>query len=172
MRARLFAGVEKLIDQVLFDANIAREHELYEAVGEVMLLVKHFEHLTLLNDEDRGGRYGGRGSHADRLPSQTTLTKEVAGPQNGHDRLFADLIDDGEFHTAVLQVQYAFCGVTLRVDDLRLFKLRDFSCHTSRVEKSLGIEGKLALEFFVGFNGAWPRECSHANHRLDLRIAD
>jgi hypothetical protein len=37
----LLAGVEKLIDQVPFDSNIPRQHELYEPAGEAMLLVKH-----------------------------------------------------------------------------------------------------------------------------------
>ena len=53
------AGVEKLIDQVLFDSDIPRQHEPYEPVGEAMLLVKHLEHLILLNDEHSAQRYRG-----------------------------------------------------------------------------------------------------------------
>jgi hypothetical protein len=51
----LFAGIEKLIDQVLFDANVPGKHESDEPIGERVLFVKHPEHFILLNDE-----YGAR----------------------------------------------------------------------------------------------------------------
>jgi len=34
----------------------------------------------------------------------------------GHDCLFADLIDNGEFYSAFLNVLHARSGITLRVD--------------------------------------------------------
>jgi hypothetical protein len=60
-----------------------------------MLLVKHFEHFILFNDEHGAGRNRASGAHAKALTCQTAFTKEVARSQNGDDRLFADFINDG-----------------------------------------------------------------------------
>jgi hypothetical protein len=42
----LLAGVEELIDQVLFDADVSRQHVRDESVRERGLLVEHPEHLA------------------------------------------------------------------------------------------------------------------------------
>jgi hypothetical protein len=34
-----------------------------------------------------------------------------------------------------LQVHYAFSSITLRVDDLRFFKLYNFSCHAGACQR-------------------------------------
>jgi len=94
-----------------------------------MLLVKHLEHFTLLNDEHSAVRNRGCRPHANGLTCQTAFTKEVTRSQNGDDRLFADFIDDAELHTAFLYVHYALSGITLGVDELRLLKLFNFSRH-------------------------------------------
>ena len=96
---------------------------------------------------DRGSR-----PHANGLACQTAFTKEVAGSQNRDDRLFADVINDGELYTACLQVHYALSGITLRVDDLCFFKLYNFSRHPGRIEKSLGIESDFRRGYSFGFD--------------------
>jgi hypothetical protein len=47
----LFARIEKLIHQVLFDANVPGKHESDEPIGEGVLFVKYPEHFIFLNDE-------------------------------------------------------------------------------------------------------------------------
>src|SRR5580704_1078015 len=126
-----------------------------------MLRVKHLEHFTRLNDE-HGGR-GNRGScsHTNGLTCQRAFTKEVTRPQNGDNRLFANFINDGELHTATLQIHYATRGITLSVDAFRPFKLFDSSRHASRIKKSLGIESEFLLKFYIGFDLPGNRGCPH-----------
>jgi hypothetical protein len=52
-------------------------------------------------------------------------------------------------------------SITLSVDSLRPFKLYDFSRHTSRIEKNLGIESELLRGFSSGFCAARIRDFSH-----------
>jgi hypothetical protein len=47
------AGVERLIDQVLFNANVACQHESDEPVGEVVLPAKHAGHFILLDAKNK-----------------------------------------------------------------------------------------------------------------------
>ncbi len=45
------AGVKKLIDQILLDSDVPREHIRHEAVGESMFSVEHANHLVFFNNE-------------------------------------------------------------------------------------------------------------------------
>ena len=51
-------------------------------------------------------------------PAKRPLAKEVAGAQHRHDRFLAGVGEDPELHAALLNVDDAIAGVTLRVDDL------------------------------------------------------
>jgi hypothetical protein len=82
-----------------------------EFVGEGTLLVKHLKHFTLLNVEHSARRNRGSRAHVNGLTCQTAFTKEVARSQNGNYRLFAVFINDGELHTAFLQINYRICGI-------------------------------------------------------------
>src|SRR5271169_137520 len=126
-----------------------------------MLRVKYLEHFSFLNDEHSGGRNRGSCSNTNRLTCQTAFTKEITRCQDSHDRLFADFINDGQFHTPALQIDYALGAITLGVDDLCSLKLLNFSRHTGRIEKSLGIESELLLEFYIGFDLLGNRGCQH-----------
>ena len=48
-RQSFLAGVEELVDQILFDSDVSRQHISDEAVGELVFLVEHANHLLLLN---------------------------------------------------------------------------------------------------------------------------
>ena len=48
-RQPLLAGVEKLIDQVLFDSDVPPKHVRNETVGKRMFLVEHANHLIFPN---------------------------------------------------------------------------------------------------------------------------
>src|SRR5258707_5045685 len=79
-----------------------------------MLLVQHVQHFLLVDDEHRAKRSGCSIPHAKRLTRQTTLAKEVAGPQNCHDRLFATRTKRGNLHAARLDVHHAVGRASLR----------------------------------------------------------
>jgi hypothetical protein len=147
----LLAGVEQLIDQVLLDANVPLQHEIDESVRQGVLLVKHPEHFSLLNDQHGAGCNRSGRAHAKGLACQTAFAKEVAGSQNGDDSLFAGFTNHGELHAAFLQVHYTLGGITLRVDDLRSLKSFYFSQHPRRFEKSLGVECGLFGRWTAGF---------------------
>ncbi len=67
-----------------------------------MLLMKHLEHFTLLDDEHSAGRNRLSRSHANGLTCQAAFTKEISWSQNGDNRLFACFINDGELYPAFL----------------------------------------------------------------------
>jgi hypothetical protein len=46
----LLAGVEELVYQVLFDADVSGKHERDEAVGKGVLMVEDADHFLLFND--------------------------------------------------------------------------------------------------------------------------
>src|SRR5258706_10931054 len=105
-----------------------------------MLLVQPVEHVLLVDDEPRTKRSDCSIPHAKRLTRQTTLAKEVARPQNCHDRLFATRTKRGNLHAARLYVHHAVGRASLRKDNLCSLELPDFFRHTSRIEKSVSIE--------------------------------
>ena len=80
MRAsRFLAGVEELIDQVLFDSDIAGQHVRDESIGHGALLVQQLRHLSLADAQDGARRERRGASHAKRLTSQAPLAEEVHG---------------------------------------------------------------------------------------------
>src|SRR5437016_4971884 len=128
-----------------------------------MLFMKHLEHFALFNDEHGAGRNRGSRPHTDGLTCQTPFTKEVARSQHRDDGLFAAFTNHGEPDTAFLYVHYALSSITLRVDDLRSFKLFNFSRHPGRIEEGLGIKSlsfpRNILRFFV----AVIHDCFHTS---------
>src|ERR1700674_1704056 len=117
-----------------------------------MFSVQHANHLVFFNKKKNRGGNRGRRSHSNRLPCHAPLTKKVARSQNGDDRLFANLIDNRELYTAFLNVHHSRSGITLRVDLLGPSIFHNSSGYTGRIEKSLGIESELLLEFYIGFD--------------------
>ena len=85
----LFAGIEELIDQILFDSDVAHQHVLEEPVGECWMFVQHPNHGALRDSQESRPHDGRRRPHAHRLPRQAALAQEIAGAEHGHDRLLA-----------------------------------------------------------------------------------
>ena len=85
----LLAGIEELIDQVLFDADVAREHVREEPVGEFRMFMQHPNHVALRDSQESRPHDGVRRSHAQRLPGQAALAEEIARAEHGHDCLLA-----------------------------------------------------------------------------------
>src|ERR1700730_15099453 len=112
-----------------------------------MFSMQHANHLVFFNNEQSRGCNRARCPYSYRLTCHAPLTKKVTWPQNGDNRLFANFIDNSEFYSARLNVHHGRSGITMRVNDLSLFELFDFSRHPRRIEKGLGIESELLLEF-------------------------
>src|SRR5487761_167125 len=147
------AGVEKLIDQVLFDANVARKHVGEEAVGDGFIRVEHANHLILINHERFGRRDCGSRSHANRLAGEAPFAEEIARAENREDRLLARFGNHGELHTARFNVKNSLGGIALAIDGLGSPKFNNLSRKTGGVKKSLGVEGT-PFDVSAGFNAA------------------
>ena len=88
-RQALLAGIEELIDQVLLNSDVPRQHEGDEAVGKLMFRVEDANHLGFFDHERGGWRNGGRRTDPNRLTGKASFAHEIPRPQDGHDRLFA-----------------------------------------------------------------------------------
>jgi len=142
-----FAGAKKLIDQILLDSDIPRKDVGQEAARKRMLRLEHANHLRFFNDEQGCGCDSGRRSHAEILSGQTCLAKKVARGKNCHDGFFAGLVDNGQLYFAILNVVDILSRIALRINLLRVGVLQNSSRHASRIEKLLGIERVLWLDF-------------------------
>jgi hypothetical protein len=92
-REAFFAGIEELVDQIFFDADVARQHVGDEAVGELVLFVEHANHFIFFDNQHGGGCDGDGCGHAAGLASETTFAKKIAGAENRDDGFPAGLID-------------------------------------------------------------------------------
>ena len=99
-----FAGVEELVDQILLNPNVSREHIGDEAVGELMFRVEHANHLAFLNAQHSGGSDGGRSRHADGLAGKAPFPKKIARPKDCDNGFFANVVNDDEFYATFLDV--------------------------------------------------------------------
>ncbi|MGD0957993.1 MAG: hypothetical protein ABR953_14365 [Candidatus Acidiferrales bacterium] len=70
-----------MIDQVLLDPNVPRNHLRDKAVGEGVFGVKNPNHLALFNYEHHSWCNRGRGSDPKRLAGEASLTKQIARSQ-------------------------------------------------------------------------------------------
>ncbi len=151
-RQPLLAGVEELVHQVLLDSSVSCQHISDEAVGELVFLVQHANHLVFL-DEEHGGRCNrGRRRHANGPARKAPFPQKIALSKDRHNGFFARLVNNGELYTAFLNVNHTRSTITLRVDLLRSSIFHNSSGYTGRIEKSLGIESVFMRGFSFGFN--------------------
>src|SRR5258708_4432125 len=139
-RQPLLGGVEQLIDQVLFDPNVARQHVGDEAVGHGMLLVQQPDHLPLADEQHRARADRGGGPHAEPLPREAALAEEIPGAEHRHDRLPAGLRQHRQLDAARLNVHDVFAGISLREDGGAVRVLGDRFRDARGVEKRLHVE--------------------------------
>ena len=118
-----------------------------------MLGMKHADHFFLSNDEDGGGDDGGCRAQANGFAGDSSFSEEVSGAKNGHDRLFATLVDDGELYAALLDIDDRAGRIALGKDGLLLAKFSYLSRNTDRFEIHLWIE--LALRLEISFLDSW-----------------
>ena len=103
----LLAGVEELIDQILFDSDVARQHVREEPVGECRMFVQHPDHVALGDSHEGRPHDGRRRSHAQGLPGQAALAQEIARPEHGDHGLLAGRGQDGQLDSALLDEKHA-----------------------------------------------------------------
>src|SRR6202171_5692405 len=130
-RQPFLAGVEELVYQVLLDSYDSCQRIGDEAVGELVFLVEHANHLVFLNDEQGGRRNRGRSRHANGLARKAPFPKKIARSKDRHNGFFPGLIDNSKLHTAFLNVNDTPRRITLREDVFVSSKLANLSPQTS-----------------------------------------
>src|ERR1700683_2272108 len=148
----LLAGIKKLIDQVLFNPDVARKHVSDETVGKFVLVVQDADHFLLFDDQRRGGRNRSRGPYTDRLTGQASFAEKISRSQDRYHRFLASFIYDGEPHATFSDVQHIGGGIALREDLFSFSKLRNIAGYASRIEETLGIKSGFLRGFSFGSN--------------------
>jgi len=105
-----------------------------------MFGVEDANHLGFFDHERGGRRNGGRRTNPNRLTGEASFANEIPGAQDGHYRLFARFIDDGEPYSTFLNIEDTSARIALREDRFFFLEFRDLSGHTCRIKKFLGIE--------------------------------
>src|SRR5664280_1773366 len=82
-------GVEKLVYQILFKANVARKEVRHEQFRDSVLLVKQTQHQQLLDPVKSAVRHRHGGGNAQRLAGHASLTEKLIVAQNADDRFLA-----------------------------------------------------------------------------------
>src|SRR5271154_1630748 len=112
----------------ILGSHAAGQEEGYEQVREGMLLVHDADHLLPLDlERGAGGDGGGRGHMQPSYGGDRFLSYEVAGGEKGDGGFFASFGDDGEFGTALLQVEDGVSSVSLREEGALRLQLDDLS---------------------------------------------
>jgi hypothetical protein len=140
-REAFLAGIEELVDQIFFDADVARQHVSDETVGELVLFVEHANHLVLFDNQDGGGCDGSGCSHAAELAPKTSFAKKITGAENRNDGFPAGLVDYGKLHAAFLNVHHVFGGIALGEYGFFFGEFADSSAEPGGIEEALHIEG-------------------------------
>jgi hypothetical protein len=110
------ARIEKLVDKVRFVSDVAGKQMPDKQFRDIMLFAKYARHQRFLNLVESAIRHGDGRSHARLLTREASLTKELAGAQNGNDCLLALLGNYLEFHFASTDVEQAIRGLPLPED--------------------------------------------------------
>ena len=139
----LLAGIEKLVDEILFVADIARQQIRYEHFGKRGLAMQCIHHRLLIHPQNLAIRHGGCGAHTQELPCQRTLAKKVPFTHDGDRRFLAGLGYDGEPHFAFLDVEHGVRPVALGEDQLLFWNGQDLPTIANRGEESVGVESAL-----------------------------
>src|ERR1700680_1070408 len=121
-----------------------------KAVGELGFSVKYAKHFGFLNNEHGGGCNRGRCGHANGLASQAAFSQKITRSQYFHYSFFTGFVDDGELHTAFLNIKDIFRRIALREDGVFVSKLFYLSSEACRIEKSLHVERRVSGNRVLG----------------------
>jgi hypothetical protein len=139
----LLAGIEQLIDQILFNPAVPGQQIRHEYFGKFRLVVKGGEHRRLGNYRDQAFLHRRRRRDAERMAIQAALAKKLPGFEDPDNRFLALCGNDDDLQPAFLNVENRICHVALGEDDLVLAKLNDGFPFAYLGEKITGIERAL-----------------------------
>ncbi len=119
-----FAGVEEMIHQVRFHANVPGKQVGQKAFGKFRFADGVSCSITDFSTRMMVLRWScASSSHAKRLARQTALAKETAFRQDSNDSFFALLGHNGELHLAALHVKHRIRSFPLRKNGFTVLML-------------------------------------------------
>src|ERR1022692_2846868 len=134
------AGIEKLVDQILFVSDVPGQQIGHEYIGKRLFPVEHLHHGLLVDFHHRAIGHCSCGAHAEWLPSKATLSEEISLVQNADGGFLPDRRHNGEFYLPFLYVKNSIARVALSKDRLLLRKSFDLSTVVDGRKECLGIE--------------------------------
>ena len=134
------AGVEEVVDQVLFNATVPLEEVPHEPSGKGWLSLQHSEHLLSCDAQDLTLRQRCSGGQSARLTVQTAFAEETASFQQCDDGLFTALGDDGQLEPAVVNKEHGVRRVPLCENDLAFVALDEGFSRANPRQELGGIE--------------------------------
>src|SRR5271166_3996847 len=139
-RQPLFAGIEKLIDQIVLISDVPLQQILDEH-GRQFWFPTHGKHHRLLLDmkQDAVCHCGCR-RHADDLAGKTAFSKEIPFAQNAKSRLFSGLRYNAELHLSLLDKKQSVGQITLSEYRVPFSKGQHISALPDGRKKGAGIE--------------------------------
>src|SRR6266404_4544624 len=140
------ARVKKLVYQVCFISDVARQDIVDENLGKVFPLMKYIHHSGLFNSQKRAVHYRGSCHHAKSLACKASLTKKIASVKNADDRCLPLLGGDCELHPSFLDVEDEPSRLSLHKDTAFLSVFHEFSSPPKSSEEALRIKMR-AREF-------------------------
>jgi hypothetical protein len=142
----LFAGIEKLVNQIFFMPDVPREQISYEHVGQRVFTVESLHHRFLLDSQNSAIRYSGRTAHAENLARKRTLAEKVSLTEYTDRSFFASLRDYSEFHLTRLDIKHRISSIPLHEDDLFLREKHKSPALADGGKKCMRVEPALFLD--------------------------
>src|SRR5437016_13032699 len=100
----LFAGIEQLVDQVLFITDIAGQQIRQEHIGKSRFPMKRGHHRLLLDPQKLAVRHCSRRSHTESLACQRAFPKKLPRTQYSDRGFLASAGHDSELVLTVLNM--------------------------------------------------------------------
>jgi hypothetical protein len=111
-----FAGVEKLVHEICFVADVAAKHVRDEQFRDLVFLVKYTHHHLFFDAVETAVIDRGRRGHAQRLARETSFAQEIAGTPRGDNRFPALSGYDRELHPTLSKIENGIRRLSLIED--------------------------------------------------------
>jgi hypothetical protein len=140
-----FAGIEQLIDQILFNSAVASQEVRYEHFRKFRFIMERGDHGRLCYASNHAFSHRGARCNAQNVAIQAAFAKKISRSQNG-DYGFPSLLGNNrDLELSLLEVKDRVRDVALREDDLILLVFGYRLSVADLGEEPLGVERCLAI---------------------------
>ena len=137
-----FAGIEKLIHEIGFKSNIARQDVGDKSFRKSVFVAKHAHHGALADFKDGARCNRGCRSHSKRLPGQAPLSEKIAVGQDGDHSFLCALGKHRELDASLLDVKDFRGFITLGKHDLLVAVLHDLFAQSTCSQEIVKVESR------------------------------